>query len=430
MDNNYRSIQGNNQKNLTGYSQQNNNILGKTINNQNPNMINNPFFNEMLTNNDNSNINLNNMNINSMNNMNIINQNDMNMNINQNQNQTKSLSYLNHKNMKINQIFPNSMAIKNDININPCDSSSKQESNKIAYTQKPNEKKNDISKKMENLMNNNNNNFGLNMNDSHNANNANNNMNVNNSLNNMKNNISNINNNISNMNNNMNNNSNLFNNNNKKNPQNNINNPNQNMNPQKNISKEEEKEYLDECKKTVFENSRFIDYKESETTQQLNNLLKRMDNYGEINKKKIEQEKIATPNKFISLNEALSSNFQDEHKRKDYYVLSLLKFALESQGCSCEIEKDYATENEKIEFYSVMQYITNGMYKLKKYIFTFDFGTEKNTTMLKNITTQSSFNDQLKTKLTKLLKIDSATKNIIMSKPRNDPYNQCNNKTI
>ena len=44
---NFRTIQGNNQMNITGYSQQNN-ILGKTISNQKPNMINNPFFNEML----------------------------------------------------------------------------------------------------------------------------------------------------------------------------------------------------------------------------------------------------------------------------------------------------------------------------------------------------------------------------------------------
>ena len=132
---NYRTIQGNNQMNITGYSQQNN-ILGKTISNQKPNMINNPFFNEMLANNNNNNINLNNMNINSMNNinnMNMINQN--NMIINQNQNQNKSLSYLNHKNMKINGIFSNTMA-NNTIKLNPYDNSSKQGNNIISYSQK------------------------------------------------------------------------------------------------------------------------------------------------------------------------------------------------------------------------------------------------------------------------------------------------------
>ena len=159
---NYRTIQGNNQMNITGYSQQNN-ILGKTISNQKPNMINNPFFNEMLANNINNNINLNNMNINSMNNinnMNMINQN--NMNINQNQNQNKSLSYLNHKNMKYNGIFPNTMA-NNTIKLNPYDNSSKQGNNIISYSQKLKEQKGDIEERMNNNFNNNNNNLNINI---------------------------------------------------------------------------------------------------------------------------------------------------------------------------------------------------------------------------------------------------------------------------
>ena len=488
--------------NITGYSQQNN-ILGKTISNQKPNMINNPYFNEMLANNNNNNINLNNMNINSMNNinnMNMINQN--NMIINQNQNQNKSLGYLNHKNMKINGIFSNTMA-NNTIKLNPYDNSSKQGNNIISYSQKLKEQKGDISERMNNNFNNNNNNKnninidiinpknidpnnnnvftnmsdpnnnnGLNMNNNFNINNEknmnasnnndinnnmnanskifnnmninsninnmnvsknpNNNMNVNNSFNNMNNNMNNndmnnnMNNNMDNImninnNNNMNNNFNMTNNNMNSSD---INNNNNIMNPQNNINNNNDQNILNDiCNKTVVTNSVYYPYIESEATRYINDLLKNMDSFGEIIKNKIEQEKISSPNKFISINEALSSNFSDELKKKDYYVLSSLKFALESQGCTCEIEREYAnSENEKKEFYTAMQFITNGMYKLKKYILTFDFGNEKNNTMLNNIMVQNSFNEKLKFELKKLLNIKSASKNIIIGNPRAGPY--------
>ena len=490
--------------NITGYSQQNN-ILGKTISNQKPNMINNPFFNEMLANNNNNNINLNNMNINSMNNinnMNMINQN--NMIINQNQNQNKSLSYLNHKNMKINGIFPNTMA-NNTIKLNPYDNSSKQGNNIISYSQKLKEQKGDIEERMNNNFNNNNNNLniniinpndidrndnnvftnmsnsnnnnGLNMNNNFNINNeifknmnasinndinnnmnANskifNNMNINSNINNMNNNNLNVNNSLNNMNNNMNNNDknnnmnfnnmnnnmnkimNINNNNNNMNNNfnmannnmnfldNNNNNNNNIMNPQNNINNNNDQNILNDiCNKTVVINSVYYPYIESEATRYINDLLKNMDSFGEIIKNKIEQEKISSPNKFISISEALSSNFSDELKKKDYYVLSSLKFALESQGCTCEIEREYAnSENEKKEFYTAMQFITNGMYKLKKYILTFDFGNEKNNTMLNNIMVQNSFNEKLKFELKKLLNIKSASKNIIIGNPRAGPY--------
>ena len=238
----------------------------------------------------------------------------------------------------------------------------------------------------------------------------------NNNMNNNTNNIMNINNN-----NNMNNNSNMANNN-----MNFLDNNNNNniMNPQNNINNNNDQNILNDiCNKTVVINSVYYPYIESEATRYINDLLKNMDSFGEIMKNKIEQEKVSSPNKFISINEALSSNFSDELKKKDYYVLSSLKFALESQGCTCEIEREYAnSENEKKEFYTAMQFITNGMYKLKKYILTFDFGNEKNNTMLNNIMVQNSFNEKLKIELKKLLNIKSASKNIIIGNPRAGPY--------
>ena len=495
----YRTIQGKNPKNLTGYSQQND-ILGKTLNNQRPNISNNPFF---IGTNKNINMNLTNININNQN----------FQNINQNQNQSKSLNYLNHKNMKNNNIFSNTMANNNEILLNPCDSISKEANNISAFSQNPNEQKDAIRNRMYNNFNNinynkiftndisginpddnvfnnnsnmndfnntNNNNMNMNNNNMNNNMNVNNNdffnnmnnnnmnnnmnvnnngffnnnnmnvsqkvnnsMNINNNMNNNNMNIDNINNNFNNnnMNNNMNNmmninnnnminpnlfnnNMNNFNNNNIINPQNIMNNPNPNMIDLNNNKDKIDQKLLDDiCNTTVVKHSNYYDYVQSDTSKHLNELLKNMDSFGDIIKKKIEQERLSNPNKFISINEALSFNLQNELKRQDYYVCSLLKLALESQGCTCEIERDYATtENEKKEFYTAMQFITNGMYKFKKYIFTFDFGEERNLTMLNNSDEQEHFNEKLQYQLKALLKIKSASKNIIITNPREGPY--------
>ena len=125
---------------------------------------------------------------------------------------------------------------------------------------------------------------------------------------------------------------------------------------------------------------------------------------------------------------ATSENKQTENKetgntKKNWKSREFFLSTLQKIGCTCEIEREYAnSENEKKEFYTAMQFITNGMYKLKKYILTFDFGNEKNNTMLNNIMVQNSFNEKLKFELKKLLNIKSASKNIIIGNPRAGPY--------
>ena len=201
---------------------------------------------------------------------------------------------------------------------------------------------------------------------------------------------------------------------------------------------------LDEiCDTHTLKLSKYYEYKPSETTNHLNSLLKNMDNFGEITKNKIEQEKVSNPNKFISVEEALNYNdqnnmniginnsnnmmndnmFDDDilnNPKNDFFVLSILKLALESEGCTCEIERDFPKNNEEKECYTAIQFIVNGMYKFKKYKFTFDFGEEKNEIMFNDLIIQNNFNNTLVKNLINIFNITK--KDIVMTSPRKGPY--------
>ena len=201
---------------------------------------------------------------------------------------------------------------------------------------------------------------------------------------------------------------------------------------------------LDEiCDTHTLKLSKYYEYKPSETTSHLNSLLKNMDNFGEITKNKIEQEKVSNPNKFISVEEALNYNdqnnmnmginnsnnmindnmFDDDmlnNPKNDFFVLSILKLALESEGCTCEIERDFPKNNEEKECYTAIQFIVNGMYKFKKYKFTFDFGEEKNEIMFNDLIIQNNFNNTLVKNLINIFNITK--KDIVMTSPRKGPY--------
>ena len=189
--------------------------------------------------------------------------------------------------------------------------------------------------------------------------------------------------------------------------------------------------------------SKYYDYNPSEATCQINSLLKDMDNYGELIKKKIIQEKNSNPNKFISVEEALSISVQNNinnnqnnmgmnmgmgmsmpnsnNPKNDFFVLSLLKLALQSEGCTCEIERDIAQNVEDVnEGYTGVQFLVNGMYKYKKYILSFDLGEEKNSLMITDLTLQGDFNKRLLIALKGLFKLTE--KDIILVNPRNSPY--------
>ena len=139
---------------------------------------------------------------------------------------------------------------------------------------------------------------------------------------------------------------------------NNFNNNNQNNNPNfalnnpgfNNGNNNDDKQLLNQISNThTITLSKYYDYKPSEATSHLNNLLKDMDNFGEIIKNNIEKEKISNPNKFISVDEALSYNDQNNFNSKskkfgmtnmmyankftndpksDFFVLAVLKTSL------------------------------------------------------------------------------------------------------
>jgi hypothetical protein len=90
----------------------------------------------------------------------------------------------------------------------------------------------------------------------------------------------------------------------------------------------------------------------------------------------------------------MNPNYNNNPKN-DFFILSLLKKALENEGCTCEIERDLPQINDEKIAYTTVQFIVNGMYKFKKYIFTFDFGSEMNDKMFNNQAEQNKFNGML-----------------------------------
>ena len=183
---------------------------------------------------------------------------------------------------------------------------------------------------------------------------------------------------------------------------------NNNMNNK--VTEEDERKMKKICETHIEKNSKNYDYKETETTSHLNSLLSDMDFFGEITKIKLEYEKKVQSNKFISLEDIrviLSNNIQE-----DYFICYLLKKALDSEGCTCEIEIDLAEKDEEKEIFTAIQFITNGMYKFKKYVLYFYDNAIKYT--------PEQFNQKLQKKLSNLLNIDA--KDILMANPRKGPY--------
>ena len=128
---------------------------------------------------------------------------------------------------------------------------------------------------------------------------------------------------------------------------------------------------------------------EKEINNDIDILLLKMDCFGQIIKKEIES---VDPSNFLTSEDAF----------KNVKVLAVLQEYLKKNGCTCEIEKERAKdEKDKREAFTAIQFITNGMYKFKKYIF-----------QLKNGYNEKKFKDLLKN-LSILLEID--TKDIILN---------------
>ena len=169
----------------------------------------------------------------------------------------------------------------------------------------------------------------------------------------------------------------------------------------------------------------FYDYTPGETEGELIKLLEDINYYGEISKKEIQKQKSENPNKFISIEDAekmgKKTNLRMKNFKNEYFILSILAKALMSHGCLVVIEKDEPkTEEEIKEINTTLQFLVNGMYNFKKYIFHFDFGNENNKIILKDTNKQGHFNRYLKQKLMQLFNLQVS--DIIMTNPRLDYY--------
>ena len=196
----------------------------------------------------------------------------------------------------------------------------------------------------------------------------------------------------------------------------------------KNPTKEEQ-EKIDTYKKTqiiynhTVVQTNIYDYTPGEKESIINQLLEEMSIYGEITKKEIEKQKLVNPHQYMSIEEAFAKGKEKNNFgfRNQYFILSILAKALMSQGCTVVIEKDlpkYVDKNNEI--YTTVQFLVNGMYNFKKYIFHFDFGEEKNYELLKDLKIQKHFNMKLKKKLLYLFGLKE--NDIIMSDPRLGSY--------
>ena len=210
-----------------------------------------------------------------------------------------------------------------------------------------------------------------------------------------------------------------------------INKDNISLNKSKNPLDTNDQEIYDSLKKSQIIDrhsimSSYYDYTPGEREDNLNELLEDMHLFGEIKKRDIEKQKRENPNKFISIEDAMekgknSNDIKSSKKllkyKNEYFVLSILAKALMSQGCTVEIEKDEPkNEEEKNEMNTTMQFLVNGMYNFKKYIFHFDFGDKANKELLKQTEKQTKFNGHLKNRLVKLFNLK--VNDIIMTDPR------------
>jgi len=186
---------------------------------------------------------------------------------------------------------------------------------------------------------------------------------------------------------------------------------------------------LDQLKKSEImerhsvELSSYYDYTPGETEDNLNQLLEDINYFGDITKREIQKEKSENPDKFIYIDEAIKKgeNSNNNKFKNEYFVLSILAKALMSQSCLVVIEKDKPqSEEANKEINTTLQFLVNGMYNFKKYIFHFDFGEEKNEKLLKNIKEQKYFNRKLRKKLKDLFNLKES--DIIMTNPRKGTY--------
>lgn len=119
------------------------------------------------------------------------------------------------------------------------------------------------------------------------------------------------------------------------------------------------------------------------------------------------------PNKYLSTQNALSSNEQY------YFILGILSDYLTKQGVLTAIEKkdENQLSKEKLkEIDTFLQFLINGLTNLKKHELRFDFGWEENQLLLNDMQKKEEFMDELRVSLGKGLKIPN--NHMIITYPR------------
>jgi len=148
----------------------------------------------------------------------------------------------------------------------------------------------------------------------------------------------------------------------------------------------------------------------SEKEKKINQTLENMCNYGNI----IKEEKKINPQKFITKKEALQLNENDE-----LFYLGLMADILEQLGIDVLIEKDENQVNEDEET-TIAEYLSNGFLMKKKFNLIFDFGEERNETLLKNKKEYEIFKNNLKKQLSK--DFDIPQEKIIVTNPQKGSF--------
>ena len=149
----------------------------------------------------------------------------------------------------------------------------------------------------------------------------------------------------------------------------------------------------------------------------LNQLIEDINSFGEITKKEIKKKYKENSNYYISIQNAFNLGNQESENKKyknGFFVLALLANALKCQGCLVAIEKENQENNK--EFNPTLQYLINGIYNLKKYVFYFNFGENMNKKLLNKSNIQGNFNSVLEKKLMDLFLLKE--NDIIMANPK------------
>ena len=158
---------------------------------------------------------------------------------------------------------------------------------------------------------------------------------------------------------------------------------------------------------------------EKEKNNKIKDILENMCIYGNILKKEIEEEKKKNPKQFISIEEAVKSENNDQ----ELFALVLIAKELKKIGVEALIEKDGIKENDEEgeeeeeeeedeeeedeeEELTCLNFLLNGLNnRIKKYDLHFDFGEKKNNELLKSEKEYNNFKEKLKLKLSKEYKI-------------------------